>query len=81
MVIGDQPTPNVIGIAKESGSAGDSIQVIIEGISDNHAGLIPGMTYYANAKNTLSLDKKLARIGLALSPSEILLDMNRADFW
>jgi hypothetical protein len=68
---------NFIGIAKNSASEGQQVSVIIEGVSDGHSGLTPGVIYYANPDGSLTTSTTRYRVGLAISSTEILLDSNR----
>ena len=49
--------------------------VIIAGVSDVHSGLEAGTTYYANTSGNLTPYATGWKVGLALSPTEILLDL------
>ncbi|MFC2035275.1 hypothetical protein ACFLUJ_04025, partial [Chloroflexota bacterium] len=52
-VVGDVIYPSLVGIAKGSGIAGETIPVIIDGVSDVHSGLTPGEVYYATPSGDL----------------------------
>jgi hypothetical protein len=64
-----------IGIAKESGTAGQTVPVIIGGVSDVHSGLETGAIYYSDGEGNLTTTVTDYKIGLAISESEILLSM------
>ena len=73
---------NPLGIAAAGAADGQSVPVIIGGISDVHEGLVPDSDYYAGDEGILTRDSHdaagdRARIGKALSPSEMLLQLNR----
>ena len=52
--------------------------MIIEGVSDVHSGLTPNSVYYADINGDLTSSVVTSiRVGLAISPTEILLDGNR----
>jgi len=51
--------------------------VIIEGISDNHLGLVPGQFYYSQTDGSLTPEPTMAQIGVAISPTELLVDIER----
>ena len=67
------PHTLIIGIAKESGSAGETVTVITGGVSDIHSGLNAGTVYYADLSGALTAVSNYNRIGLALSSTEILI--------
>ncbi|UCD92442.1 MAG: hypothetical protein JSV43_00470, partial [Methanobacteriota archaeon] len=62
-----------VGTAKESGTAGQTVPVIINGVSDVHSGLTPGAIYYLDDLGNLTTDITIRKIGLAISSTEILL--------
>ncbi len=72
--IGTLLAGNIVGIAKESATDGQTVPVIIDGVSDVHSGLIPGVVYYRDANGDLTTDQTVYRVGLAISSTEILLD-------
>jgi len=63
----------VIGIAKESKTSGQTVPVIIGGVSDVHSGLTPGLIYYSYESGDLTTEQTNCKIGLAISSTEILL--------
>ena len=65
-----------VGIAKEAGTAGQSIPVILKGIDNNQSGLTVGKIYYANTDGSLTTSVTSQKIGLAISATEILLDID-----
>lgn len=69
-------TGSTVGIAGESQSEGQSVPVIIGGVSDIHSGLTPGDIYFSDASGGLTTFATTRRIGLALSNSELLLDID-----
>ena len=66
-------TGTPLGIADAGGSGGETIPVLLEGISDNHTGLTPGRTYYSASDGALTQGDTYAKIGRAVSKTEILL--------
>ena len=62
----------MVGTAKTSGIGGETIQVVISGISDQHNGLTIGKIYYGELSN-LTIDKTRDRMGVAVSSTELLL--------
>ena len=74
-VIGDAHCGSVIGIARESGTAGQTVPVIIGGVSDVHSYLAPGTIYYSDGSGALTTTVTDDKIGLAISENEILLQM------
>ena len=65
----------ILGIAGESAVEGESVPVVLRGISDNHRGLTPGAYYYEDEDGSLTIVDTGRRIGLALSATRLLLDM------
>ena len=63
-----------MGIAREAKNAGETVQVLISGISDVHSGLTPGEIYFGDSAGDLSTTKSLWRAGMAKSATSILLD-------
>jgi len=79
--IGDvPPTSNMIGIANESKTAGETVPVVIGGVSDGHSGLTPGAVYYRDTAGGLTTTANYYRIGMAISATDILLGLNK-DTW
>jgi len=66
-----------LGIADANASSGENVPIIINGISDNHSGLVIGKLYYANTDGTLTKNPTPVKAGLAISPTELLLDIQR----
>jgi len=65
-----------VGIAKESKAAGQTVPVIIGGVSDVHSGLTPGKVYYSEFTGGLTASRTPREIGLAISDTELLLDID-----
>ncbi len=63
-----------IGTAKSAAGSGETVTVILSGVSDVHSGLVPGKTYYLQLDGSLGLTPTDYRVGLAISESELLLD-------
>ncbi len=63
-----------IGTAKSAAGSGETVTVILSGISDVHSGLVPGKTYYLQVDGSLGVTPTDYRVGLAISESELLLD-------
>jgi hypothetical protein len=63
-----------IGTAKSAASGGETVTVILGGVSDVHSGLVPGTMYYLQADGSLGLTPTDYRVGLAISPTELILD-------
>ena len=70
------PIGNTVGIARESKTEGDNVPVIISGVSDVHSGLTPGEIYYSGLTGGLTTSRTPRRVGLAISDTELLLDMD-----
>ncbi len=66
-----------LGIADAAAAGGQSVPVIIQGISGHHSGLVPGMIYYVQPDWSLTPETAGIRIGIAVSPTELLLDVER----
>ena len=74
-VVGEIGIP--LGIADAGASSGESVPVILHGISDHHAGLIPPTFYYAESDGGLTATETSTRVGIAISSTELLLDIER----
>lgn len=66
-----------LGIADASASEGQSVPVIIHGISTHHFELVPGMLYYVQPDWSLTPEPTGIRIGFAISPTELLVNVER----
>ena len=64
----------LVGTARNTASGGETVTVIIDGVSDVHTGLVPGRTYYVQADGSLGLARTLRRVGVAVSETELILD-------
>jgi hypothetical protein len=64
----------LIGTARTSGSGGETVPVIISGVSDAHSGLVPGQMVYLQEDGSLGLTPTEDRVGLAISETEMILD-------
>jgi len=71
-IVGEIPHP--IGIAQTAGSSGQTVPVVIHGISTQHSGLIPGKEYYLDESGNLTDGPAHDHIGTAVSTSELLLN-------
>lgn len=65
-----------LGIADASAAAGQTVPVIIGGISSHHSGLVPGKRYSENLGG-LTGGTSSVPVGWAVSPTELLLDIRR----
>ena len=74
-IIGDFSEP--FGLADGSASDGQYLPVILHGISDNHSGLTLGASYYGKPDGSLTRTRNAFRIGLAVSTTELLLELGR----
>ena len=74
-IVGDFAIP--LGIADAAASSGETVPVIIHGISDHHSGLVPGVTYYAQPDGSLTATDTDTRVGVAITATELLLDIER----
>jgi hypothetical protein len=63
-----------IGTAKHGAADGETVTVVVEGVSDVHTGLIPGQVYYWQDDGSLGTTHSRFRVGLAMSDAELLLD-------
>jgi len=70
---------HTIGIADGSAIGGESVPVIIHGISDNHSGLTPGLVYYILPDGSLTTAFTGVKAGLAISETELLLDIQQKE--
>ncbi|MCP4168540.1 MAG: hypothetical protein GY759_21970 [Chloroflexi bacterium] len=73
LVIG--PIGSTVGIAGETKTDGETVPVIIGGVSDVHSGLTQGEIYYIDISGDLTTSETDRRIGLAISDTELLLDI------
>jgi hypothetical protein len=64
----------LIGTARTAASGGETVPVIISGVSDVHSGLVPGRMYYLQDDGSLGLAPTDYRVGLAISATELVLD-------
>ncbi|MHC4425948.1 MAG: hypothetical protein ACYSYV_07625 [Planctomycetota bacterium] len=69
-----------VGIAGAAATGGESVPVVIQGVSDNHAGLVPGATYYARPDGSVTGSKTPSFIGVAVSQSELLIRTESPSF-
>lgn len=68
---------SLLGIAGADGVAGETIPVILSGVSNVHAGLAPWSEYYAGDGGTLGTSSiGHPRVGKALSSTELLLKID-----
>ncbi|MBI2462621.1 MAG: DUF2190 family protein, partial [Candidatus Spechtbacteria bacterium] len=68
----------VLGIASASKTNGQTVSVIVSGVSAVHSGLAIGAIYYANTDGSLTTSAGNTQIGLAVSSTSILLNTVRA---
>ena len=64
----------LIGTARTAASGGETVPVIIDGVSDMHSGLVPGQMYYLQEDGALGLTPTQNRVGLAISETALILD-------
>ena len=74
-VVADLGIP--LGIADAAASSGETVPVILHGISDHHSSLVPGAFYYGQPDGSLTATATDTRVGVAISPTELLLDIER----
>ena len=71
---------SLLGIAGADATAGQSVPVILDGVSDVHTGLTPWATYYATDGGALTTDDggpwARPKVGRALSSTELLLKID-----
>ena len=65
-----------LGIAKTSGSGGDSIDVVLGGVSSDYTNLTVGAAYYFDTSGSLTTTATNYKAGVALSATELLLGSN-----
>ena len=63
-----------LGIAQSAAGAGQTVPVVIGGVSSSHTGLISGTTYYSDGGGNLVTGWTAFKVGLAISPTELLLN-------
>ena len=66
-----------VGVAARPSAGGQEVPVILHGVSDHHSGLQTGKLYYALPDGGLTSQPTPVRAGLALSPTELLVDIER----
>ncbi len=66
-----------LGVADAAASEGQSVPVIIHGISAHHSMLAQGMIYYVQPDWSLTPEPTGIRVGVAISPTELLVDVER----
>ncbi|MBI2463156.1 MAG: hypothetical protein HYV65_02900, partial [Candidatus Spechtbacteria bacterium] len=73
------PRHMVVGIASASKTNGQTVSVIIAGVSAIHSGLVVGASYYAVADGSMSQAPATGtyRIGIAISSTSLLINSNR----
>ncbi|NIP28940.1 MAG: hypothetical protein GWN55_04415 [Phycisphaerae bacterium] len=64
-----------LGIAGAHASSGESVPVIIKGLSEHHSGLVLGSLYYANPDGSLTRTQTNTRVGMAISSNKLLIDV------
>jgi len=64
---------NYIGISQETKSDGETVKVLIQGLSDVHSGLTVGQKYYATPEGDLTTDETEDYLGLAIAEDKLLL--------
>ncbi|MBI2462684.1 MAG: hypothetical protein HYV65_00330, partial [Candidatus Spechtbacteria bacterium] len=69
----------VVGIASASKTNGQTVSVIVSGVSAVHSGLTLGGIYYAQGDGSISTTSSTFRVGLAISTTSILLNSNRSN--
>jgi hypothetical protein len=72
-IVGDYMR-RLVGTATTEAGDGETVTVIITGVSDVHSGLVPGETYYLQGDGSLGLTPTAYRVGRAISKSELILD-------
>ena len=72
VIIGEL-SQTIIGTAKESKTSGQTVEVIIDGVSDVHLGLTSGSVYYVDGNGTLTTSVTSNKIGFATSATELIL--------
>ena len=80
VVIGGDPgleEGGALGIAAAAAAAGQTLPVVLHGLSDGYAGLAIGTTYYANPDGALTAQASRVRVGVAVSPDRLLLELDR----
>ena len=68
---------NWLGVIQANGNAGDSISVVVDGVSGGFTGLTVGLDYYYNTTTydgTLTTAVNTYKVGRAISTTEVLLN-------
>ncbi|MCB2154980.1 hypothetical protein KQI84_08840 [bacterium] len=64
-----------LGIVKTSSTYGAPVEVIVAGVADGLSDLVPGATYYINSSGNLTRDVGWAKMGRAISETELMIDI------
>lgn len=75
-VVGHAVAGNLVGMARQAGTEGQTVAVVTGGVSDLHSGLTPGRVYYLDLDGSLTTAHTPWPVGLAISSSQILLDID-----
>lgn len=68
-----RPNLTPTGVASESGSVGQEIGVVLNGIVDYYTGLTVGATYFTDANGKISATAGSRLVGTAISDKELLI--------
>lgn len=71
LTIDNSYVDNILGIAKESKSSGQSCKVSLGPIASGLSGLQPGSNYYVGPYSELNATPKYAKVGFAVSSTEL----------
>ena len=74
VAVAGKTSSSLLGVADSDGIGGDTVPVILRGISTRHSGLCPGKRYYAGGNGSLDGDPDTFPVGMALSETNLLLD-------
>ncbi len=67
-----QEQSKYIGIATGSGSAGSTVPVLLNGVTDAYSGLTTGDIYYTDSSGNLTTNVSEYKVGVALSSTSLL---------
>ncbi|KPA14954.1 NHL repeat containing protein [Candidatus Magnetomorum sp. HK-1] len=76
-VIGNVSAPIPVGIALNSATGGNNVQVTFSGLVDSLSGLSTGSEYYADEAGNLTTTETDRYIGVALSETELMIQTDR----
>lgn len=72
--VGYEMSGNLIGTANVAAGSGESVEVVLSGVSDSHSGLMAGQMYFSDINGNLTTNEGKLQVGMAISDTELLLN-------